>query len=192
MAKQVGQRKRRGGAPLAIHLIIDGYNLMGTALGGTLDPRVDLESSRETLLRRLRTLRIQRPLRITVVFDGMGRQTTWESWAGIRVAFAGHRGGADEAIIKMVRENAQGVVVDTSDRVLAEDCRRMGAAVMNSTELWGRLESSLGSKMAGFGPPQEEDSLEQEVQALGGSKKKGPARRLSKKARSQARRLRKL
>jgi predicted RNA-binding protein with PIN domain len=176
---------------LALHLIIDGYNLMGAARGGGLNPGVDLEFSREALLKRLHTFRIRKPLRITVVFDGKEAKTTWESRAGIRVAFAGGRGRADEAIAGMVRGNPQGVVVATSDRALAENCRRMGAAVISSQELWGRLERALGYREAGLELPKE-DSWEEESLGGWGSKKKGPARRLSRKERRQARKLRKL
>lgn len=176
---------------MALHLIIDGYNLMGAARGAHLDPPTDLELARETLLKHIRNLRLQKPARITVVFDSTGAKTTWESWAGMRVAFAGGGGRADEAIIRMVRENSQGVVVVTSDRALAEACRRMGAAVMSSQELWGRMERALGCRKAAHEPP-EEDSWEEESRGGWGSKKKGPARRLSRKDRRQARRLRKL
>lgn len=176
---------------MALHLIIDGYNLMGAARGVHLDPSTDLELARETLLKHIRNLRLQKPVRITVVFDSTGAKTTWESWAGMRVVFAGGGGRADEAIIRMVRENSQGVVVATSDRALAEACRRMGAAVMSSQELWGRMHRALGYIKAGLEPP-DEDCWEEESRGGWGSKKKGPARRLSRKERSQARRLRKL
>lgn len=176
---------------MALHLIIDGYNLMGAAKGRLLDPATDLELSRETLLKRIRALRLQKPARITVVFDSTGPSTTWESWAGMKVAFAGGGGRADEAIIRMVRENPQGAIVATSDRALAEACRRMGAAVLSSGELWARLERSPGCRQAGRYMP-EKDYWEQEAQGPRGSRKKGPSRRPSRKDRSQARRLRKL
>lgn len=188
MIQKLGQRQ---GVALALHLIIDGYNLMGAARGGVLDPGGDLELARRTLLRQLRNLRLRKPLKITVVFDGVGAQLNCESWAGIKVAFAGGRGRADEAIIKMVRGNSQGVVVATSDRALGEACRRMGAAVLSSRELWGRLEGSLGSGEAGFGAP-EEDCWEEDAPDRRGPRKKGPSRKPSRKDRRQARRLSKL
>lgn len=176
---------------MALHLIVDGYNLMGAAPGELLDAGGDLEHSREELLRRLRSLCLRKHLKITVVFDSMGTQTALESRAGIRVAFAGGRGRADEAIIKMVRANPQAMVVATSDRAVAEACRKMGAAVITSQELWSRMESLSRSGQAGFGPPKE-DYLEEEAPGRGGFPKKGPARRPSRKERREARRLRKL
>ncbi len=176
---------------MALHLIIDGYNLMGAAFGGTLDPGEDLELSREALLKRLRRLCGSRPLRLTVVFDGMGSGTAWESRPGVRVAFAGGKGRADAAILRMARDNPQGVVVVTSDRALAENCRRTGAAVLSSAELWARLERAPRS-----GQPDpwmaEKDSWEDQSQGREPHRKKGPSRRASRKDRREARRLRKL
>ncbi len=171
-------------------MIIDGYNLMGVAGGGALDPAGDLETSRELLLRRLRALKLMRSLRVTVVFDAAGSRLDQESRSGLKVVFAGGKGRADAAILGMVRANPQGVVVATSDRALGESCRQAGAAVLSSKELWSRLKSW---ESVGFdGMAKAKDDWDKEHPLKGSSKKKGPSRRPSKKERSQARRLRKV
>ena len=173
---------------MAVHLIVDGYNLMGVAWGGRLEPGADLELSRKRLLEQLRGFRAGRPLRVTVVFDGPGPGTAQESWWGLKVVFAGGQGRADGAIVRMVRCNPQGVVVATSDRALAESCRRMGAAVLSSQELMARLLAGNGAAQEGSWPEKEE----QEAPGHTRAGKRGPSQRLSRKDRREMRRLRKL
>lgn len=172
---------------MAIHLIVDGYNLMGASRGGRLDPMEDLERSRERLLDELLRFRARRPIKITVVFDGLGEGRASGFWRGIRVVFAGGEGRADGAIAHMARSNPQGAVVATSDRALADMCRRLGATVLSSQELRLRLLGA-GALQGSLQWDEEEDEEITERQM----RKKGPSRRLSKRERRDRQRLRKL
>src|SRR5437899_11691521 len=55
---------------MALHLIIDGYNLLGARGQVGRAPGRDAESGRERLVRELAAYRQRKPHPITVVFDG--------------------------------------------------------------------------------------------------------------------------
>jgi hypothetical protein len=82
---------------MALHLAIDGYNLLGASTGRGLGVR-DIEKERENLIERLNAYRRVKGCKVTVVFDarGSGRLTrTRGKRNGIEVIFSGADEDAD-------------------------------------------------------------------------------------------------
>lgn len=171
---------------MALHLIVDGYNLIRQSPRLSLLDARDLEAGREALLESLADYRRRRPgHQITVVFDGWqsgGRQETRNQFRGVKVIFSRLGERADEVIKRLLAKERQRALVVSSDRELQECARRVGAAwveasYFEATVLWGDLAKA----------DEDEDNPPRP-----GSRKKGPARRLSKRERQRLQRLKKL
>lgn len=168
---------------MALHIIVDGYNVIGTKGGGRLSPWEDLERQRERLLEQLRLFKTRRNLRVTVVFDGPeGGVKETMRW-GLRVLFAGGDGKADSVIEGLAR-NMSGAVVVTSDLALAQRCRKAGATVMGAEELLERMKE----------PDPQDDFLEEDEEPRRKcfTRKKGPRRKPPKKDRRDRHKLQRL
>ncbi|RJX34575.1 MAG: hypothetical protein C4525_06805 [Desulfarculus sp.] len=162
-----------------MRLVIDGYNLIHHC------PELALAEARgrgrEALMQALRLYRKRRPHHITVVFDGgpePGGQRT--SLAGLPVVFSGAARSADDVIADLARQEGRNLTVITADHELADRCRLHSAVVLDSGEFSLRLmETALGEAPA------------EEAEAEGwdfSTRKKGPAKRLSKAQRRKGRR----
>jgi predicted RNA-binding protein with PIN domain len=167
-----------------MHLIIDGYNLLHVNRSLINLNSIQLQWERERLIDRLSTYQKLKPCGVTVVFDGWqeGWSTeTREKKKGIEVIFSKLGEKADEVIKRLVKERGSGTIVITSDRDVARFSQRMDVAVIPSEQFRERMEG--GSS----------DMLEERPEEEGrGIKKKGPARRLSKRekrARAASRKL---
>jgi len=116
---------------MAIHYIVDGYNLIfSTPLG-----QANLEEAREILT--MLVLRIGHP--VTVVFDGREGVTNMRK----RQYVVYTKGlSADEYIKKWVEEqkDRQGIVVVTRDRQIQSYVRNMGAKIMEPQEFYNLLQ----------------------------------------------------
>lgn len=181
---------------MAVHLVIDGYNLIGASLGltGRAGPgRPSMEEERRALVERLALYRRKRPgLRITVVFDagragGLSRSRRMDS--GIEVLFS--RGGeeADEVIAEMARAAGASLTVVSSDREVARSARSAGSVVLGSGEFHALLEEALYGGSEGLEPGDDDDG---DLEKGPSTRKKGPSRRLPRHLRSKKRRLKKL
>lgn len=175
---------------MALHLLIDGYNVIRRSPElGRID-REDLERGREALLERLAAYRRLRPHRITVVFDGAGAPgglPERDRRAGIRVLFS--RGGetADRLIARLAHEEREAVLVVTSDAALRRTVVAGGAEAVSAEDFAARLELALHGG-------ETEDG--EEGRPGGGrrlaTRKKGAARRAPKRERRARRRAAKL
>ncbi len=168
---------------MAVHLVIDGYNLIGAAEGHG----GDIEAGRDRLIESLVIYRRLRRAKVTVVFDGThsGRLTGGsETRNGVRVLFS--RGGQEaDAVIKgLVGEGGDGLTVVTSDRDVALYAEARGAVAVSSSEFLGLLDDALYESYKGASP---EDDGED-----GGNRKKGPSKRPPKDERRKRNRLKKL
>ncbi len=168
-----------------MHLIIDGYNLLHADRSLAHVNSTRLQWGRERLIARLSTYQKMKSCGLTVVFDGWqeGWATeTTEKKKGVEIIFSRKGEKADEVIKRLVKEKGSGTVVITSDREVATFAQRTGVAVISSEQFREKLEKANS-------PTIEEGGSEEEVR---GGKKKGPARRLSKKekrARAASRKL---
>lgn len=171
---------------MALHLLIDGYNVIRRSPElGRLD-REDLERGREALLSLLAAYRRLRPHRITVVFDGTGAPgglPERDRRAGIRVLFS--RGGetADRVIARLAREERDRVLVVTSDADLQRTVASCGADAVSAEIFAARLELALH----GAEPEDAEEDGPEGGRRLA-TRKKGTARRTPKRERRARRR----
>lgn len=172
---------------MALHLIIDGYNLIRQSPWLAPLEAEDLEAGREALVRCLAEYRRRRSThQITLVFDGWRGGGPWESRdlrQGVMVIYSRRGERADEVIKRLLtREGSRSVLV-SSDRELQRVADRAGGIWISASEFEARY---LRPPLTAEEPDSDQDS-EPRRQA-----KKGPARRLSKRQRLKQQRLRKL
>lgn len=164
---------------MALHIIIDGYNLIGVSAGMA----GDIEKQREMLIKDLQSYKRVKGARITVVFDGTGginMSRAREVKDGVEVIFSRSGETADDVLKEYAVMLRQGMTLVTSDREVKEFAVEKGAVVVSSGEFLSLLEMARYADIKGG-----ED--EEEVKP-----KKGQARRLPKKERLKSRRLKKL
>lgn len=172
---------------MALHLIIDGYNLIRQSPYLQAMEARDLELGREALLANLADYRKSKPQnKITVVFDGWvagDLKETRDRRAGIIIIYSRRGERADEVIKRLLaKERGRGVVV-SSDRELQDYADRVGATWISAPE----FEMSHLRVAA----PGAQDADEEEASSRGPSKK-GPAHRAPKRQRQRRQRLKKL
>ncbi|MFZ5453492.1 MAG: NYN domain-containing protein [Thermodesulfobacteriota bacterium] len=171
---------------MALHLIIDGYNLIRQSPYLQAMEARELEFGREALLAKLAGYRQSRPQhKITVVFDGWLGGNLKESRdrrAGMAIIYSRRGERADEVIKRLLeRERGRGVVV-SSDKELQDFADRVGAAWISAPEFeMFHLQGAAG--------PTESEAEEQPPSR---SSKKGPSHRVPKRQRQRQQRLKKL
>jgi predicted RNA-binding protein with PIN domain len=171
---------------MALHIIIDGYNLIRQSVRLSFLDACDLEAGRTALLEWLAAYRRRRPQhQLTVVFDGWQggelRQTQ-DLFQGVKIIFSRRGERADEVIKRLLSNERQRALMVSSDRELQYWADRVGAAWVAADH----FEVAYLSGNSG-GSPESEDNP-----PVHGTKKKGPARRKSKRERHRQQRLKKL
>jgi predicted RNA-binding protein with PIN domain len=161
---------------MAVHLLIDGYNLIGSEKGLT----GKLEERRKRLLDRLQRYRAIKGHSITVVFDGW--RNGWvheieERVGDVTVIFSKRGETADEVILRLASELGERCVVVSSDRELQRSAAASGAATVYAGEFRAALE---GPETSPPSPRRNDPS------------KRGNPRRASRKERKRLLRLKKL
>jgi len=173
---------------LAVHIIIDGYNLIRQSPElSRLDQR-DIQAGREALIDRLVAYKRIKPHQITVVFDGTRAPAfslTRDRVRGILVVFS-RSGETADAVIKRIaaREREKALVV-SSDRAVTHAASASGAAVIESPEFEDKITMAAYVDAKG-------DSDDSSREWIPTTRKKGPSRRLSKKKRRSQAKIRKL
>ncbi len=171
-----------------MHLIIDGYNVLGCADIGSRGSG-HLELSRETLLRDLAAYRQRKQHVITVVFDGWQQGQSSEQRehrAGVQVIYSKRGEKADQVIQRLAREYGTDCAVVSSDHEIVNAARAHGAFVMGAQEFASKLRGSWAP--SGRVPHKELDT-EADVSARRGPEKKGNPRKLPKSQRQRDRHL---
>ena len=173
-----------------VHLIIDGYNLLG-ARGqiGRAAGRA-AESGRERLLLELAAYRQRKMHPITVVFDGwqegLGAEHR-EHRSGIEVVYSRRGERADQVIQRLAAEFGRDCAVVSSDREVADFAKAQGAFVIGAMEFEARLRAAPpAAPRPGLKPADQADS----ELPRGPREKKGNPRKLPKAVRRRNRRLR--
>lgn len=174
---------------MAIHIIIDGYNLIRQSpeLAG-LD-RQDLQSGRDALVDLLVAYKKLKPHKITVVFDGTEPHALFGSRdrvKGIDVRFSQGGMSADDVIRKMVQQERAKALVVSSDREVMAAAESAGATVMDSPAFEDKIVMARYLALKGGG---------EEIESSGWvptTRKKGPSRRLSKRQRKTRAKMKKL
>ena len=145
---------------------------------------------REALIRQLASYKRVRGYEITVVFDGWrsGSLTQSQQWErGILVVYSKRDERADEVIKRMAKRFGQGAVVVSSDREVAHFAEKVGATAVSSEEFEGRMGIAVVMEQKEMDPEEVDDDKRGK-----GTKKKGPARRPSRRRRRTIQRLKKL
>ena len=175
---------------MAVHLIIDGYNLLGVGGRGRTDREPWSEAAREELLRRLGGYRHRRGRAVTVVFDGWragGHVEYHEHRGGIEVIYSRRGEQADQVIRRLAAEYGKECAVVSSDREVGDSARAAGALVMPAADFWRKLfEAPLPPAVRQF---KELDS-EPTAGVVRRPDKKGNPRKLPKSIRKRRRELR--
>jgi len=163
-----------------MHIIVDGYNLIGsqTGLSG------NLEHKRSWLAQQLASYQRRKGHHITVVFDGW--QSGWshetiEKRDGVSIVYSRVGEKADTVIVRLARQRGGGSVVVTSDREVQRAVERFGSVALYAAEFSAMLQDAE----VAF----EVDEPEESERA---APKKGNPRRLSKTERKRRERLHKL
>src|SRR5947208_4174082 len=126
---------------MPIHLIIDGYNLLG-ARGGL---HGDVETRREALIRELVGYRQRKGLPVTVVFDGWrsGASTQQAEWReGIEVVYSRKGEQADAVVKRLAEKYGSDCAVVSSDHEVGNAARAQGSTVMTAGEFETKLQMS--------------------------------------------------
>ena len=173
---------------MKLHVIIDGYNLLGVRNRGLSKGGFMTESSRELLIGELSMYHQRKGHAVTVVFDGWRDGFTTEQRefrSGVEVLFSRRGERADQVIQRMAEEFGVACAVVSSDREVAESSRAAGAFVMGAQEFVGRLTRSGMSTQP---IPWKKDD-EGEMRTRRPSEKKGNPRKLPKALRARQRKL---
>jgi predicted RNA-binding protein with PIN domain len=136
---------------MATHLLVDGYNLLGSA-GMTVTSSLGrLEAARETLLQRLARYRQRKGHAITLVFDGWqagsGREHH-EFQSGVEVVYSKRGERADQVIQRLARVYGKDCAVVSSDHEVVNAARAAGAFVMGAPEFRAKLQERSSSAPA--------------------------------------------
>ena len=165
-----------------MHLIIDGYNL----LGARQEMAGNREAARERVLQELEQYRWRKGHSLTVVFDGWRDGFPVEHHAhraGVEVIYSRRGQTADQLIERLAAEYAKECTVVSSDRALQQAVSTHGAFVVGAGTFQHRLRLALGA-------PEGQGMTERGLDRPGsGGVKKGNPHRLPKSIRRRRRRI---
>jgi hypothetical protein len=174
---------------MAIHIIVDGYNLIRQSPELAQLDRQDLQSGRDALVDLLAAYKKIKAHKITVVFDGSAEPGLYgprDRIKGIAIRYSHGGERADDVIARMAhREKAKALVV-SSDREIMAAAESAGATAMESAAFADKLAMARYMAVKGDG---------EAVESAGWvptTRKKGPSRRLPKRKRKAMARIQKL
>ena len=175
---------------MALHIIIDGYNLIRQSSTLSLIDQEDLQLGREALIDMLAAYKKIKAHKITVVFDAaysdaVSQQT--ENIKGIRVVFSRQGELADTVIKRMAEKERERALVVSSDHEILNTVESSGASTISSVAFEYRISMASYMTQKGMQSLEEEDAGWQPT-----TKKKGPRRKKSKRERKQKVKIRKL
>ncbi len=174
---------------MSIHIIIDGYNLIRQSSQFSSIEALDIAAGRDALIDSLAAYKRIKLHRITVVFDGTNAPISVgnrDRFKGIDIRFSRSGELADTVIKRMVDREKQRAMVVTNDRDVLHYAEHKGAATINSSDFEAKMSMAQFYDLKGGDP--ESDTREW----LPTTKKKGPARKLSKRKRRGKARVDKL
>ncbi len=174
---------------MALHLIVDGYNLLAQTGRIGVGASLHSEMARESFLRDLAAYRQRKSHPITVVFDGW--QQGWgteqrEHRLGLEIIFSRRGEKADQVIQRLAAEFGSACAVVSSDREIIDVAAAQGAFVMKAQEFIGKLQGPSSLTRA---TPHKELDTGEDLQPQRGPGKKGNPRKLPKSQRQRSRQL---
>ncbi|WP_455378832.1 NYN domain-containing protein [Petrachloros mirabilis] len=129
---------------MALHLIIDGYNLLAAIRRFALEKRASSETERELLLGELAVYSRQKGHAVTVVFDGWQQGQLIEGREhrmGLQVIYSKRGERADQVIQRLAREYGTDCAIVSSDREIIHHAGGCGAFVLGAPEFAAKLEA---------------------------------------------------
>ena len=176
---------------MAVHIIIDGYNLIRQSRKLRSIELQDIQLGRQALIDMLAAYKKVKPHKITVVFDGMGAPSFSrgkDRHKGIEIKFSRNGDSADTVIKRMSAREKQNALVVSSDRDILSFVEAQGCTVIESSEFEAKLASVALMETSGV--------FETDTGNRDGwfptTKKKGPNKRLPKRERRRLAKIRKL
>lgn len=169
-----------------MHIIIDGYNLIGTS-------HKDIEKAREGLIDLLISYKNIKNHDITVVFDAYKQGDKYERSSlqgGVRIIYTRLGETADDLIKKTISEIRKEWVIITSDRDVVKYTWSVNSIPVPSGVFFDILQRTLKNTSENIEEDREETIDIDEIENI--KPHKGSAYRLSKKHRSVKRILGKL
>jgi predicted RNA-binding protein with PIN domain len=174
---------------MAIHIIIDGYNLIRRSPELSDLDRKDLQLGRDALLDLLIAYKKVKPHKITVVFDGPAVPCLYgfrDRAKGIAIHYSCGGETADDVIRKMVHREKSKAVVVSSDREVMSTAESAGATVMDSAAFEDKITMARYLAVKGGDADMEHTGW------VPTTRKKGPSHRLPKRKRKRRARVEKL
>ena len=174
---------------MGLHVVIDGYNLIRQSDRLSAAEDVSTEQGREALLDLLIQYKKVKSHKITVVFDAAHGNSLAENkirQRGITVIFSRQGELADDVIKRMAAKERERVIVVTSDHDIVNFALQRGATAIDSPEFEAKLT------MASYAAEKGVDADDADKGWSETTKKKGPARRLSKRKRKSRIKINKL
>jgi uncharacterized protein len=165
---------------MSLHIVIDGYNLIRQSGRFSALEQQSLQAGRDHLVDFLAAYKKYKPHKITVVFDGTEAPVGLPRSArlkGITVRYSRQGELADAVIKRIVARESQRVLVVSSDAEVAHNAEAHGAAAISVSEFEDRLAMVHYADQEGIA----ENTAGAGWQPT--TRKKGPARRLSRKQR---------
>lgn len=175
---------------MSLHIIIDGYNLIRQSSSLSRLDNQDLQLGRESLIDRLVAYKKLKRHRITVVFDGAnatGLMDRRDNARGVRVIYSRHGETADAVIKQMAAKEREKALVVSSDRDITDHAAANQAAVVSSPDFEDRMAMAAYVAEKGVSPEPADHGGWQPT-----TRKKGPRRKLPKKARRNRQKVSKL
>jgi predicted RNA-binding protein with PIN domain len=165
---------------MSLHIVIDGYNLIRQSPALLFFESISLEEGRDALIERLIGYKKFRAHAITVVFDGaeavdLGQERIRQG--GIDIVYSCRGESADTVIKRMAAHEGGRIVVVTSDREVASYAVKHGATAIDSQDFERKMQ------VIGDADPISCHAMDGQTGWRPSTKKKGPARRRSKRER---------
>ncbi|MGD9052877.1 MAG: NYN domain-containing protein [Desulfobacterales bacterium] len=173
---------------MSLHIIIDGYNLIRQSASLSRLDEQDILLGREALMDKLAAYRKIKHHPITVVFDGQNSPALAQQrrrQKGISIRFSPKRTSADEVIKRMACREREKAMVVSSDRDVIDYAAACGAATISAQQFEAKID------MAGHFDGHDDETDDNKAWTPT-TKKKGPARRLSKRQRRNRSKIKKL
>jgi len=174
---------------MALHIIVDGYNLIRNSAALKELDRQDIQLGREALMEMLAAYKKIKHHKITVVFDGTDAPIFSQSHdrvKGIAVRFSRAGETADDLIKRMAAHDREKALIVSSDREIAAAASGCLAATIGSAAFEQKLFMAGAD---GSGRSQEDNDVDSRSFS---TRKKGPRRRAPKSRRRNRRRIGKL
>jgi predicted RNA-binding protein with PIN domain len=175
---------------MALHIVIDGYNLIRQSERFSAIEDGSLEEGREALVASLVLYRRVKHHSVTVIFDGAYADQPLQRrirHRGINIVFSRPGESADTVIKRMVMREGERAVVVSSDGDVVNFAARHGAVTIGSGEFEEKMQMATHDDI-----PQAHQTEGEGGGWTPTTKKKGPPRRPPKVRRKHSARKQKL